>query len=112
MFSIEGLKRYIWYVNRVRYLKGFESHAKMNLAYFSSVRSHNMMRQKIGLQDFNVSKLPRANPKKNPTTMGNSETVLRRMLDDLPKEYEKLQRWRRIKKVSNKYPITGKVIFS
>lgn len=110
MFGIESIKRYIWYIKRVRYLESYETHAKLNLEYFQHVRNHNFMRQKIGLQDFNVTKLPRVNPKKTKTMFGNSESVMKQILEDLPKEYEKLNRWRNIKKVSNKYP-GGRVIF-
>ena len=112
MFSLEGIKRYIWYVKRVRYLKSYEAHAKTNLSYFASVRAHNPLRQQIGLMDLNMSRLPRVNPKKEKMILGNSTFVMNKFLEEVPKEYEKLQRWRRMKKVSNKYPITGKVIFS
>lgn len=111
MFNFEGLKRWWWYQQRVKYLQGYSSQATINLEYFKSVRNNNMMRQKIGLQDFNISKLPRVNPKKEKLTMGNSETVLNLMLTEIQKELEKLRRWQRRNKVRNK-TITGKVIFS
>ena len=106
-----GFKQWWWYQKRVKYLKGYEAHASMNLAYFASVRSNNMMRQKIGLQDLNVTKLPRVNPKKEKVTMGNSETVMKLILSEIPKELAKLKRWQRRNKVRNK-TITGKVIFT
>jgi len=112
MLDFEGLKRYIWYIQRVRYLKNYESHARIMLDYFTNVRTHQPLRQQIGLMDLNVSKLPRVNPKKEKITMGNSNTVMKQFLEEVPKEYEKLQRWRKFKKVSNRYPIVGKVIFS
>jgi hypothetical protein len=110
MFGLERLKRYIWYIKRVRYLNSYWKYAVINLAYFQSVRNNNLMRQQIGLQDLNVTNLPRVNPKKKKMMMGNSESVMNGILVDLPKEYEKLRRWRNINYVSNKYP-TGKVIF-
>jgi hypothetical protein len=112
MFSLERIKRYIWYVGRVRYLKNYEKYARMNLEYFDSVRSNNPLRQQIGLMDLNVSRLPRVNPKKEKMVMGHSTYVMEKFLEEAPKEYEKLQRWRRFKKVSNTYPIIGKVIFT
>ena len=68
------------------------------------------MRQKIGLQDLNFTRLPRVNPKKEKMTMGPSEKVMHKILKEIPKEYEKLGRWQRRNKVRNK-TITGKVIF-
>ncbi len=111
MFNLEGLKRWYWYQKRVKYLQSFEQHANFNLEYFKSVRQHNMMRQQIGLQDMNMSILPNANPKKEKMTMGSSTTVMNRMLEELPHQYEILRRWQRRNKVRNK-TITGKVIFT
>lgn len=110
MFNLEGLKRWYWYYKRVQYLKDYEAHAHTNLEYFAHVRRTNMMRQKIGLQDMNATRLPRVNPKKEQITMGPSEGVMNRILDDLPYQYEILRRWQRRTKVRNK-TITGKVIF-
>ena len=111
MLGLEGLKRYIWFLGRVRYLKDYEAHTNTNLAYFSAVRKSNMMRQNIGRADMNFTKLPRVNPKKEKITMGSSEKVMYTILKEIPKEFEKLRRWRRRNSVRNK-TITGKVIFT
>jgi len=111
MFNLEGIKRYFWYVKRVKYLRGYEQDAHMNLEYFKFVRRTNLMRQKIGLQDVNMMRLPRVNPKKESMTMGSSETVMNTILKELPYQYEILRRWQRRSKVRNK-TITGKVIFT
>ena len=43
--------------------------------------------------------------------MGSSEKVMYTILKEIPKEFEKLRRWRRRNSVRNK-TITGKVIFT
>jgi len=111
MVDIKRIKQWIWYQQRIKYLKKELLYAQSILNYFESVRSYDLMRQKIGLNDLNMSKIPRANPKKEKAMFGTSTRVMETIVNVIPNEFEKLKRWRNINNISNK-SITGKVIFS
>lgn len=111
MVGFKRLKQWLWYQKRVEYLKNIENKAKSNLNYFAYVRKYDSMRQKIGLQDMNVSTIPKANPKKEKVTMGPPAVIMKIILEELPYQYEILGKWQRRNKVRNT-SLIGKVIFT
>lgn len=81
------------------------------MVYFKNVRKTNPFRQRIGWDDMIHSIIPKFNPKKEKPRISCSMNYIKETLNTLPKEYEKLKRWKKFKNESYKKLSKGKVIF-
>lgn len=93
----DTLKLYVWYLNRRRFLNGRRRWANFHLNYTRNVQNSDWSRKNFGDRDMVYTfLLPSANPKKGQAGgLSSSNDAERRALKIIPKELEKLERFRR-----------------